>query len=291
MSASNLTRLAPRARSLLALFLGIDEPDRAFGRIGRRHELVDRLNELPELNAGVAAEAVMRQRQPLVLLRQLAQPLGQVGMQAGQLAQMYENPHECPHESPRRRWHRSSSTATARAKSSKATIWWGAAHAIDRKIIAKALLGDFADPTLQLQGKGFLGHDDAPQARYPIDIPKARTLLAAAGYPDGFELKLSYMSNTLSSVMSQVLAGQLKEAGIRVKLNKPQRFGAMDAAAAAKRIEALVSVTPAWRWPPNCGSTRPPTWARRATRRCAEPRLLQLHRRLGRPPQRRRPVV
>ena len=113
-------------------------------------------------------------------------------------------------------------------------------HAIDRKIIAKALLGNFADPTLQLQGKGFLGHDDALEARYPVDIPKARALLAAAGYPDGFELKLAYVNNTLSSVMSQVLAGQLKKAGIRVQLNELQSFGAMNAAAAAKGLEALV---------------------------------------------------
>ena len=113
-------------------------------------------------------------------------------------------------------------------------------HAIDRKIIAKALLGDFADPTLQLQGKGFMGHDPALEARYPIDIPKAKALLAAAGYPDGFELKLSYVNNTLSSVMSQVLAGQLKKAGIRVKLNELQNFGAMLAAGRSKGLEALV---------------------------------------------------
>lgn len=113
-------------------------------------------------------------------------------------------------------------------------------HAIDRKLIAKALLGNFADPTVQLQGKGFMGYDAANEARYPIDIPKARALLAAAGYPNGFELKLAYVNNTLSSVMSQVLAGQFKKAGITVKLNELQNFGAMLAAARAKSFDALL---------------------------------------------------
>ncbi len=113
-------------------------------------------------------------------------------------------------------------------------------HAIDRKLIAKALLGDYADPTAQLQGKGFMGHDAANETRYPHDPAKAKALLAAAGYANGFEMKLSYVNNTLSSVMSQVLAGQFKKAGINVKLNEFQNFGAMNAAARAKGMEALV---------------------------------------------------
>ncbi len=112
--------------------------------------------------------------------------------------------------------------------------------AIDRKLIAKALLGNFADPTVQLQGKGFLGHDAANEAKYPLDLVKARALLAAAGHPNGIDLKLDYVNNTLSSTMSQVLMGQFKKVGIRVKLNELQNFGAMQAASRAKTIETLV---------------------------------------------------
>ncbi len=112
--------------------------------------------------------------------------------------------------------------------------------AIDRKLIAKALLGDFADPTLQLQGKGFLGYDAALEAKYPYDPAKAKALLAAAGHPNGITLKLDYVNNTLSSTMSQVLMGQFKKVGISVKLNELQNFGAMLAASRAKSIEALV---------------------------------------------------
>jgi peptide/nickel transport system substrate-binding protein len=112
--------------------------------------------------------------------------------------------------------------------------------AIDRKLIAKALLGDFADPTVQLQAKGFLGHDAANEAKYPYDPVKAKALLAQAGFPNGFDLKLAYVNNTLSSTMSQVLTGQLKKVGINVKLTELQGFGPMLAAAKAKAFDVLV---------------------------------------------------
>lgn len=113
-------------------------------------------------------------------------------------------------------------------------------HAIDRKLIAKALLGQFADPTAQIQGKGFLGHDPANDTKYPYDPVKAKALLAEAGYANGFELKLAYVNNTLSTTMSQVLAGQFKKVGITAKLQELQGFGAMLAAGRAKSFDVLM---------------------------------------------------
>ena len=113
-------------------------------------------------------------------------------------------------------------------------------YAIDRKVIAKALLGDFADPSDQLQGRGFMGYDAANEARYPYDPAKARALLAEAGYPNGVEIKLAYVNNTLSSTMSQVMMGQLKKAGITVKLSELQNFGAMNAARDARAFDVLL---------------------------------------------------
>lgn len=51
-----------------ALVLGRDEPDGPLGRIGRRHQLVDRVDELAKLRAGVAAEGVVAERQALGLV-------------------------------------------------------------------------------------------------------------------------------------------------------------------------------------------------------------------------------
>ena len=113
-------------------------------------------------------------------------------------------------------------------------------HAIDRKLIAKALLGDFADPTVQLQGRNFMGYDAANEAKYPYDPAKAKALLAEAGLGQGLNVKISYVNNTLSRTMSQVLAGQFKKVGINATLNELQGFGAMQAANAARQIELLV---------------------------------------------------
>jgi peptide/nickel transport system substrate-binding protein len=113
-------------------------------------------------------------------------------------------------------------------------------HAIDRKLIAKALLGDFAEATVQLQGKGFLGYDAANEARYPYDVAKAQKLLAEAGYEKGVDIKMAYVNNTLSRTMSQVLAGQFKKVGINATLNELQGFGAMLGAAANKQFDVLV---------------------------------------------------
>lgn len=113
-------------------------------------------------------------------------------------------------------------------------------HAIDRNLIAKALLGQFADPTVQLQGKAFMGYDAANEAKYPFDAAKAKALLTEAGFGNGLNVKLSYVNNTLSRTMSQVLAGQFKKVGINATLNEFQGFGAMNAAGAAKQMELLV---------------------------------------------------
>ena len=66
------------ATSLLALVLGADEPDRPLGRIGRRHEFAQGVEDLSELVAGVAAEGVVVLGQRFGLVFQLGQPLGQV---------------------------------------------------------------------------------------------------------------------------------------------------------------------------------------------------------------------
>ena len=112
--------------------------------------------------------------------------------------------------------------------------------AIDRTLVTRALLGKLADPTVQIQGRGFMGFDAANEAKYPCDPAKARALLAAAGYPNGVDLKVSYVNNTLSTTLTQVIAGQLKKVGFNVKTTELQNFGALNAAGAAKSCDALV---------------------------------------------------
>ncbi|MEY4653733.1 MAG: Heme-binding protein precursor [Pseudomonadota bacterium] len=113
-------------------------------------------------------------------------------------------------------------------------------HAIDRKLITQALMGKYAEPSVQLQSRGFMGHDAALEARYPYDVAKAKALLEAAGYKDGFELKVGYVNNTLSRFLTQAIAGQLKRVGIKFVTEEYQGFGPLIAAGRNRTYSALV---------------------------------------------------
>ena len=113
-------------------------------------------------------------------------------------------------------------------------------YALDRKLISQALFGKMAEPSVQLQSKGFMGYDPEIEKRYPYNPEKAKALLAEAGYPNGFELRLQYVNNTLSRFLTMAVAGQLKKVGIRPVTEEFQNFGAMLAAERNKKIGALM---------------------------------------------------
>lgn len=100
-------------------------------------------------------------------------------------------------------------------------------HALDRATITKALFGNFAQASLQLQSPGFLGYDPELEKRYPYDIEKAKQLLAEAGYPNGFELTVAYVNNTMSQFLQQAVGAQLRKVGIITKGMEAQHFGVM----------------------------------------------------------------
>jgi peptide/nickel transport system substrate-binding protein len=113
-------------------------------------------------------------------------------------------------------------------------------YALDRKLMTKALFGKFADPTDQLQSKGFLGYDAKNEERFPYDPAKAKAFLKESGYPDGFELKVAYVNNTMSQFLQQAISAQLRKVGITVKPMEAQSFGAMRAMADNKAFTAII---------------------------------------------------
>ncbi len=95
------------------------------------------------------------------------------------------------------------------------------AYAVERGEIARALyrgLAEVADSHLPPMIWG-----QTPLQRYPYDPAKSRQLLAEAGFPDGFESELWYMSAARPyypepKVMGEALQAMLAEIGVRVEL-------------------------------------------------------------------------
>ena len=88
--------------------------------------------------------------------------------------------------------------------------------AIDRQAVGEALYGEFADPTTQTtQDTGFQEELDD---YYAYDPDKARTLLAEAGYPDGFEFTVASTPFFNGDTMVQAIAGQLAKVGITLNM-------------------------------------------------------------------------
>ncbi|KUK71952.1 MAG: Twin-arginine translocation pathway signal [Clostridiales bacterium 38_11] len=93
-------------------------------------------------------------------------------------------------------------------------------YAIDDKVIAEFVFFGHAVPT----GGGFLppGHwatTDAIQNFYTYDPEKARSLIAEAGYPNGFKVKLLATSTYgMHRMTAEVIQDQLKKIGIDVQL-------------------------------------------------------------------------
>ena len=112
--------------------------------------------------------------------------------------------------------------------------------ALDRKTITSALFGDFGTPTSQLQLPGFVGYDEANDAKYRFDPDKAKQLLTDAGYGSGITIDVGYVNNTLNSTQATAIAGQLAKVGITLKLTEFQNFGDQNTQMAQKKVGAII---------------------------------------------------
>ena len=91
-------------------------------------------------------------------------------------------------------------------------------YAIDRDAVTKALLGDSGTPTVQTVIKGGDGYSEDLADHYAYDPAKAKELLKAAGYPNGFQLPVLAATFVGFDTMAQAVAGQLAKVGIKVKV-------------------------------------------------------------------------
>ncbi|MDI1461453.1 ABC transporter substrate-binding protein [Catellatospora sp. KI3] len=91
-------------------------------------------------------------------------------------------------------------------------------YAIDRAAITKAIFGTFAVPTSQMAAPGFDGYSKELDDRYPYDPEKAKSLLAEAGFPNGFTLKVETQQGFGISIVAQAVVAQWKKIGVEVEL-------------------------------------------------------------------------
>jgi peptide/nickel transport system substrate-binding protein len=115
--------------------------------------------------------------------------------------------------------------------------------ALNRPLIGRALFGKFIEPSVQLQGLGFLGYDAANEDKYLYSLEKAKALLTQAGHPDGITFSIGYVNSTLNVTLVQAIVAQLKRAGITAKTTEYQGFGPMIGAFNKKEAEVLLFAT------------------------------------------------
>jgi len=91
------------------------------------------------------------------------------------------------------------------------------AHALDRQAVIDGAMFGYGTPI----GSHFAPHHPAYvdlTGRYPLDLDKARALLAEAGHPDGFEATIKLPPPTYARRGGEIVAAQLAKIGIKVEI-------------------------------------------------------------------------
>lgn len=94
-------------------------------------------------------------------------------------------------------------------------------YAVDKQAIVDNLMAGKARPASQGSTPGAFGYAEGIQP-YPYDPEKAKSLLAEAGYPDGFELSAAVVTGTFpaDAEIYQAMAADLAKVGVKVTLSQ-----------------------------------------------------------------------
>jgi peptide/nickel transport system substrate-binding protein len=92
------------------------------------------------------------------------------------------------------------------------------AYAIDENAIARVVMRGQAKPTWEMWGAGVSGFDPALNTRPKVDLAKSKALLAAAGYPNGFEVTLDCPNDRYvnDEAICTAVAGMLAKVGMKI---------------------------------------------------------------------------
>ncbi len=101
--------------------------------------------------------------------------------------------------------------------------------AIDRKAIQRVVMDGLSFPAGMITSPGVLGNTPEQDAEIPLDVDKAKALLAEAGYADGFSVQLDCPNNRYNNdeKICQAAVAMLAKIGVKVNLEaipKAQHF-------------------------------------------------------------------
>jgi len=113
---------------------------------------------------------------------------------------------------------------------------------VDKKTIISRLIGTSGEETVAMLTSRDLGFNPDVTA-YPYDPQKARQLLAAAGYPNGFSIKIDATSGRYlnDSAVVQAIVGYLGDVGVKADINTLE-FGAFNGALFAHKTSPMYFV-------------------------------------------------
>ncbi len=94
-------------------------------------------------------------------------------------------------------------------------------YAVDRNAIVKSTLLGLGEPVATIVPSFFDGHDSS-LSPYAYDPAKAKSMLAAAGYPNGFPLTIMVPSEhyVLGPEITQVIASELNQVGVKTTIKQ-----------------------------------------------------------------------
>lgn len=91
-------------------------------------------------------------------------------------------------------------------------------YAVDRDAILKAVFNGQGKSTTQIFPPGSDGYSADLDSYYKFDPEKAKTLLAEAGYPDGFTFETALPAASRDGTYAQALAGFFENVGVTMKI-------------------------------------------------------------------------
>ena len=122
-------------------------------------------------------------------------------------------------------------------------------YAVDKQLLVDVLFEGLDVPLSQGQvlTEHYFGFNPDLEP-YPYDPEMARQLLAEAGYADGFEAQFDVPTGTyvLGEEISQAIAGQLEEIGVRATIGEMPFSVYMDKYLQEKDLAQLAYITQAW---------------------------------------------